>query len=161
MIIGFSILSAFFLVFFWPSSSYKWETTWEYNIEPGIYDAPEEVTLGNMSLSLETYMWRDFMPISPPDGKPLIVVIMIHAQNVVEFPLTVQIDRIWIINGSSVRSTLATNETRTYNNTLEMVFRDGPKWGPGISIDVVVKLKYLDFSFLYLLAPNQTIYMTV
>jgi hypothetical protein len=57
-------------------------------------------------------------------------------------------------------STLATNEYRIYGNTLEMVFRDGPKWGPGIFIDIVVKLKYMDFKSYYLKAFNQPIYRT-
>ncbi|MEJ2252147.1 MAG: hypothetical protein P8Y70_11050 [Candidatus Lokiarchaeota archaeon] len=159
-IIGIIILTSFSLIFFWSSQRPSQPSKWGYYTEAGIYNATEDVKIGNIALSLETYIWRDFMPITPPDGKPLTVIIKIHAQNVSEFPTTLSIERIWIINKLSINSTLATNEFRIYNNTYEMVFRDGPKWGPGIKIDVVVKLKYYDLSFYYLKASNQTIYRT-
>ena len=154
--IGFSVLFTFLLVYYWQSP----DSEWEYNVEPGIYTASEEVAMGNLTYSLETYMWRDFMPISPPDGKPLIVIIKIIAIDTEEFPLTISIERLWLINGLAIKSTLATNEYKIYGNTLEMVFHNGPKWGPGISIDIVVKLKYMDFRSYYLKAFNQPIYRT-
>ncbi|MFX1594421.1 MAG: hypothetical protein ACFFB6_09120 [Promethearchaeota archaeon] len=158
MVIGFSGLFTFLLVYPWSSPSPS--SKWMYYIESGIYTASEEVYIENVTFTLETYMWRDFMPISPPDGKPLIVIAKVHAVDVVEFPLTISIERIWIINGTEISSTLGTNEYRINGSTYEMVFRDGPKWGPGIVIDVVVKLKSVDFNFYYLLALNQPIYRT-
>ena len=156
VIIGFSGLFIFLLIYYWPSPGSKWE----YYIESGIYTALEEVNIENITYSLETYMWRDFMPVSPPDGKPLIVIIKIHALDAEEFPLIITLERLWIINGLTISSTLATNEYKIYGNTFQMIFRDGPKWGPGIMIDVVVKLKSMDFNFYYLKAINQTIHRT-
>lgn len=156
VVIGFSGLFTFLLVYYWPPATAKWE----YYIEFGIYTASEEVHIGNETFTLETYMWRDFMPVTPPDGKPLIVIIKIHAVGVMEFPLTINVERLWIINGLEISSTLATNEYKIYGNTFEMVFRNGPKWGPGIVIDVVVKLKSVDFNSYYLLALNQPIHRT-
>ena len=155
MLIGFSVLSTVLLVYNWPSP----DSEWEYYIEPCIFTALEEVNVGNITYSLETYMWRDFMPISPPDGKPLIVIIWVHALGVDDFPLSTIIERLWLIDGSYITSTLHTEEYSVNGNTLEMVFRNGPKWGPGIFVDVIVKLIDMDFGFC-VKAVNQTIHKT-
>ena len=100
------------------------------------------------------------MPVSPPDGKPLIAVMKVHAVGIVDFPSTVMIERIWLIDGLNIVSTSSSEEYRVDGNTLEMGFRDGPKWGPGISIDVVVKLISSDSEVYYLKAFDQLIHAT-
>ena len=132
---------------------------WEDYIESGIYTAQEEIHDENITYSLDTYMWRDFMPISPPDGKPLIAVITVYAHNAENFPLTTKIERLWIINGAEIKSASATDEFKVDGNQYEMVFRDGPKWGPDIVIDVVVKMK-INSQIYYLKAENQMIHAT-
>lgn len=154
-IVSFGLISLV-LVYFWPSA----EPKWKYYIEPGIYTASEEVSIDNTTFSLETYMWRDFMPISPPDGKPLIVITKIHTIGVIEFPVAISIERIWIIDGTNISSTTATDEFKVYGNKYEMVFRDGPKWGPGNLIDVCVKMKSISGNSYYLKAVDQPIYRT-
>ena len=104
-------------------------------------------------------MWRDFMPISPPDGKPLIVIVWVNALGVNNFPSSTIIKRLWLINGLDIISTLPTEEYSVDGNTLEMVFRNGPKWGPNIFVDVIVKLIDIDFDFC-VKAVNQTIHRT-
>ncbi len=132
---------------------------WDDYIESGIYTAQEEIHDENITYSLDTYMWRDFMPISPPDGKPLIVITKVYAYNVEDFPLTTNIERLWIIDGTNIKSANATDEFSVEGAKYEMVFRDGPKWGPGIKIDVVVKLNVHSLIY-YLKAVNQTIHGT-
>ena len=39
-----------------------------------LLDAPEQLDIDNYSFALEAGLWRDFMPVSPPDGHPLIAV---------------------------------------------------------------------------------------
>lgn len=170
VLIGFSVLSTVLIVFAWTSVGFERESNtepnlpssdseWVYYIEPCIYTASEEVIVDGITYSLETYMWRDFMPISPPDGKPLIVIIRIHAEGVDDFPLSTIIKRLWLIDDSDLTSTLPTEEYSVNGNTLEMVFRNGPKWGPGILVDVVVKLAKLDLNFC-IKAIDQTIHRT-
>ncbi len=156
ILIGVLVSSTFVIIYFWPSAANEWD---DYT-ESGIYTASEEVNIGNITYYLETYMWRDFMPISPPDGKPLIVIIKIHVIGVLEFPSVINLERLWLIDGTEIISALPTNEYKVYGNIFEMTFRGGPKWGPGISIDVVVKLKGINFSFYYLKAINQPIHRT-
>jgi hypothetical protein len=132
---------------------------WEDYVENGIFTAQEEIHNENITYSLSTYMWRDFMPISPPDGKPLIAVITVYAHNAENFPLTTKIERLWIINGAEIKSASATDEFKVDGNKYEMGFRDGPKWDPGIVIDVVVKMK-VNSQIYYLKAENQMIHAT-
>jgi len=156
VLIGFSVLSTVLLVYDRSSP----DSEWEYYIEPCIFTASEEVNVGGITYSLETYMWRDFMPISPPDGRPLIVIIRVHALGVDDFPLSTIIERLWLIDGSNIISTLHTEEYSVNGNTLEMFFRNGPKWGPGIFVDVIVKLIDMDFSFC-VKAVDQPIHQTL
>jgi len=140
-----------------PNLLYEWDD--EYT-EPGLYSADEEIRIDNITYTLETYAWRDFMPICPPDGQPLIIITYVQAMEIQDFPVNVFIERIWIIDGETINSSRATAEHRITGNTFEMVFREGPKWGPLIAIDVVVKLILANSSYYYLKACNQWIEMT-
>lgn len=153
-LISLSLFSAILLVYIWQPPI---NSEWEYYIEPCIYTASEEVNVDGITYSLETFMWRDFMPISPPDGKPLIVIVWVNALGVNDFPSSTIIKRLWLINGLDIISTLPTEEYSVDGNTLEMVFRNGPKWGPNIFVDVIVKLIDIDFDFC-VKAVNQTIH---
>ena len=48
----------------------------------------------------------------------------------------------WVLKGADTWSALPREErSRTETSPLyELVARDGPKWGPGISVDVVIRL---------------------
>jgi hypothetical protein len=134
---------------------------WYYYIESGIYSAFEEVSIHGVRYTLDTDIWRDFFPPSPPNGRPLIAIIKVHAVDMDEFPLSTKIERLWLINEGNIISTLATEEYSVEEGTLEMVFRDGPKWEPEIYIDVVVKLNSVFYpNVYYLMAKNQYIIQT-
>ena len=133
---------------------------WYYYFEPGIFTASEEFDISGITYTLKTYIWRDFQPISPPNGKLLIAVIIIEAAGIDNFPLSTKIERLWLIDELNIVSTKSTEEYMVDGNTFEMVFRDGPKWEPGISIDVVVKLISMDFGIYYLKAVNQKLHRT-
>jgi len=105
--------------------------------------APQQTTLGGVTLQLETYLWRDFQPITPPDGEPLIAVLRVHSIDGASIPAALQADSAWIINGDLAWAT-AVREERSRGadpSFFEVVGRDGPKWGPGIEVDVVVRLR--------------------
>ena len=104
--------------------------------------APTKVVLAGKTLVLDASLWRDFMPISRPDGKPLAAVLQVRADDGSAVPATVVVDMAWVLNGAEAWSTLP-REERPRNETApiyELVARDGPKWGPGITVAVVVRL---------------------
>ncbi|MDH4067929.1 MAG: hypothetical protein OEU97_03235 [Dehalococcoidia bacterium] len=70
--------------------------------------------------------------------------------------------RLWVVKGIEIWETeLASREGSTIGDTLEKVGWDGPKWEPGISVDVVVRIVDLKSGKNYLLkASNQAIHRT-
>lgn len=104
---------------------------------------PEQLELGDRKLKIETYLWRDFMPISPPGGKPLIGAIKLMSIDKKPLPKGVRIETVWVINGDEVWKSAVTEvrEGKEGAPMLEVVVRDGPKWKPGTAVDVVVLVK--------------------
>ena len=106
-----------------------------------IKNAPPKINKQDRDFHLYAFLWRDFMPISPPDGKEMIVVIKIIATDSLMIPTTVTSDRMWVIYGEQVWST-GYSETQQGNDfELVKVARGGPKWETGVKVDVVVEVK--------------------
>jgi hypothetical protein len=101
------------------------------------------VAVGGQTLVLTTYLWRDFQPVSPPDGKPLVAILRV--QTLTRTPLTssFSVDGAWITNGTDVwaPNVVQENIATPGNAYYEVVARDGPKWGPGVTVDVVVRIR--------------------
>ena len=66
--------------------------------------ATKVAAISGQDYTLSTTLWRDFQPISPPDGKPLIVVVNIIKPNAAIFSTGVRADSLWIISGNQVWS---------------------------------------------------------
>jgi hypothetical protein len=111
-------------------------------LPPQVRSASEKVVLGGVTVRLETYLWRDFQPVSPPDGKPLMAVLRVRSVDGAAVPSTTRADSVWIINGATtwVAGVLpaSTAGDTTY---IEVFARDGPKWGPGIHVHVVLRVR--------------------
>jgi hypothetical protein len=100
----------------------------------------------------DVHLWRDFMPESPPDGKPLITLIRIKTDDESPFLEALQADRIYIINQNEVWISSFSTEERPEqpDYRIEKVARDGPKWGPHILVDVVIRLKDRNQNMFYM-----------
>ncbi len=106
--------------------------------------AAERIVIAGRTYTLETDLYRDFMPPSPPDGQPLTAIIRVTAEDRNPFPATLDADRVWVINGKEVweESLLAVSSAGDpeRRHQLEKIARGGPKWGPGIYVAVVVRV---------------------
>jgi hypothetical protein len=124
--------------------------------------ATDSVTAEGAVLRLSTYLWRDFMPIAPPDGEPLRAVLRITTANSSAFPPALRADAAWIVNGWGVWATWVreTRERSPGYPALEVSAEGGPKWGPGIEVDVVVRLRDTGDRTWYLRARRQMIQRT-
>jgi len=91
--------------------------------------APTTVTIAGATVELQAALWRNFQPIAPPDGAPLIVSVRLPQS-------TLSVDRIWVLFGDQIFSGTP-EQTR---GAAEWVLRDGPKWGPNVTVDVVVRV---------------------
>ena len=104
--------------------------------------APSTVVIGGKTLTLTATLWRDFQPISPPDGKPLIALLRVKTADGSAVPDDVRASMVWVVFGTEVWSK-APAEERPRSATApayEFMAREGPKWGPGVEVDVVVRL---------------------
>ena len=117
--------------------------------------APESVAVGGKMLRLTTEIWRDFMPISPPDGKPMVARLVVSTSDASPFPSGVGVERTWLFLGDQTWETadLQPESQQPGAPSLAVVARAGPKWGPGVTIDVVVRLK--DSQTTYLLQARE------
>jgi hypothetical protein len=138
-------------------------------------NAPTEVVLDGRSLSLSAYLWRDFMPSYPPapDGQPMIAVLKVATSDKKPFPSGVRMDRAWVLFGEQMWET---SEFRARVKGLpyskdswincsdspvcEAVARDGPKWDPGVFVDVVVRLTDKEGRHHLLRVPKQCVKAT-
>ena len=126
--------------------------------------SPDTIVVMGGKLFLTTYLWRDFQPISPPDGKPLIALAWVAPTDSRQLPHSLGMDAIWIINGQEAWRSDFTNEPVSpdplHPNSIGRIARNGPKWGPGISVTVVVRVTD-GYGNVYLLrASNQMIHRT-
>jgi hypothetical protein len=101
-----------------------------------IASAPERVEIGGREYTLTANAWRDFQPVAPPDGEPLIVAVRVSAAEPIPTPADLSIDHVWVLNGKEQWSAKPDGRASS-----EAAIRGGPKWGPGIKVDVVARLK--------------------
>lgn len=82
------------------------------------------------------------MPPSPQDGRPLTAIARVQTVDRTPVPATLRATDVWVVLGSDVWRA-AVREERPRSDTApdyEVVARDGPKWGPDVTVDVVVRL---------------------
>ena len=90
--------------------------------------APVSVIVSRQTLVLVPSLWRDFMPISPADGKPLVAVLRVQATDGAALAATFHVDGAWVINGAEVWTASVGEETLASPSRVyyEVVARDGP-----------------------------------
>lgn len=105
---------------------------------------PETTIVLGRQLYLYTFMARDFMPISPPDGKPLAGVVFITALDSLPLVNVLSSDALWIVYQQQVWKSWFSSQPYPPNelrkNQLARIFNNGPKWGPHVSVDVVARV---------------------
>lgn len=125
------------------------------NVGPGpdpilaasLRQAPTSVQIGEATLTLHAYLWRDFMP-GPgmsPAGSPLMGSFMIRAQDPAIHP-PVTFEALWVVNGAMVWSaTLEGNPLADpAPGTILTMARNGPKWPTGATVDVIARVGLAD-----------------
>ncbi len=130
----------------------------------GFAAAPETLEIDGARLWLATYLWRDFQPVAPPDGQPLIANVRLMAAGNGPAPEGIAIERFWVINGKqrweAVPQAVAPLEEPASSSWLtERTVQGGPKWGPGIAVDVVARVVRGDSAWL-VQAKQQPIHRT-
>jgi hypothetical protein len=138
------LLSLFFLLYSFLSTGYSsGEKSRDFTIKE-LISAPDTVQIKKVKVVLETYLWRDFMPVSPPNGKPMRAVVTLLPLQNESLPAGIDASRIWVIykeeTWSSQLSTVSPAEPGMPVTRLEKTAANGPKWGPGVEVTVVVEI---------------------
>lgn len=126
-----------------------------------LLSSKDTVEVDGKKIFLATYLQRDFMPVSPPGDKPLNAVVFIQTVDSTDLPASLEAEAIYIVNGNEIWNSFFSKEIPPDNSTYQLVriARDGPKWNPGIFVDVIVLLKFNKESIL-LKASDQIINRT-
>lgn len=137
-------------------------------------NAPTMIVVGNRTLRLSAELWRDFMPgPARPDGSPLNVGVRITSDDKQPLPTGLRIHRIWVLNGEEIwdisnlrgqKSGLVQEKDQWVGcgvtSLCQFSVSGGPRWEPGIYVDVVVRLSDSEGKEHLLRAPNQRVIAT-
>ena len=105
--------------------------------------APLSVLVQGQRLSLWAGLSRDFMPLAPVNGHPLAAVLRIASADSAVLVTTLRVDTTWVLSGGEAWALhhasreVPSDTARVY----EVSMFGGPKWPPGIRVDVVVRIQ--------------------
>jgi hypothetical protein len=123
-----------------------------------LLSAPTHVVADHQGITLTAFLARDFMPIAPPDGRPLGGVLRFKTDDGSRVSPGITADAAWVIRDTEVWSAAVDQQPRSAAGPhYEVVVRDGPKWGPNIDVAVVARLRDSTGRTMLLRAPAQTI----
>ena len=117
--------------------------------------APQALALSDREYRLDTYLWRDFMPIAPPEGDPLRATVTLVVVDGLPVPPDTKLLYLWVVNGDSVWATKLTSRVGGSGGFAG----DGPMWDPNISVDAIVGVR-IDGELRLVRAADQLIHAT-
>jgi len=122
--------------------------------------APDTLSLVGFPSVIATYLYRDFMPTAPPDGQPMIAIITFSLISPSDFSGSVTAAYVWVVNGSEVWK--APLEIEDTGRADQVVLRadGGPKWGPGVQVNVILGLTIEGRGLQLVRLPDATIART-
>ncbi len=108
----------------------------------------ERVRVADNMLKLESYLWRDLMPVDPPEPKPVLASIKVFDTESIPVAKGITADSAWYIkNGESWSGALDERPETIAEDTLYYSNRNGPGWDPGESVDIYVRIKHNNESY--------------
>ncbi|MGB9893989.1 MAG: hypothetical protein ACPLRA_06205 [Candidatus Saccharicenans sp.] len=125
---------------------------------------PESLVIDGLKITMQAFIYRDFMPSTEPSGSELRAVISLIAQNVSTFPDYITGDRLYVIYGTETWESGFYEEIRPSSpgqlNQITLLANGGPKWPINSQITVIVRLVVKGQGHKYLKALNQIIQAT-
>jgi len=102
-------------------------------------DASNRVQVEGLNFMIKANLCRDFMPSTPPDGRPLSASISLIEVDSLDIKQGIDAVYIWVIHEEEVWiSQLFNRQSWDPPYKLVRTAWNGPKWGPNVTVDVVV-----------------------
>lgn len=129
--------------------SCDWEDTFNNNIriDPELISelnskSYDTLIIESKKFVLEAYLWRDFMPVSPPNGKPMISINWLINIDSTKMPDNIDLVEQYVIYNDSIWIAKYVDESTTTQPEYKIskISKEGPKWGPKIFVDVISKV---------------------
>ena len=117
--------------------------------------APSAV-VGDANLRVEAIAWRSFQPIVGEKGDPMIAIVRLIAAPGATVGADVSAHAVYFIRRDEVVAATPREEQprESSPDVVEAMVRNGPRWVPGDSIDVVVAVRRGDASTTLIRAPR-------
>ena len=115
------------------------QETREANIE-SLKQVPTGVEVNGTQYIADAYLWRDFMPMSPPDGKPLRSSVTISTSDSTTISPDIMLIRQAVVGDNQLWEK-EIEETERTDISVKGFSKGGPKWNPGTKVDVVIEFK--------------------
>jgi hypothetical protein len=103
--------------------------------------SPENIVIGNNTLVLATYLWRDFMPIAEENGSPMICINFLTEKDSLTITHSIDLKKQYVVNGNEVWTADYSEVKKSSDFIIEGLVREGPKWGPNINVDVICEFE--------------------
>ena len=102
---------------------------------------PDSIAIDGRVMYISASANRDFMPIAPSDGRPLSAGVQLLGLTNGPIDWTPKDPVLYIILGDSMWISSARSQQASYAASLlwEFSASDGPKWGPGAVVDIVLE----------------------
>lgn len=117
--------------------------------------SPTTLNLDGALLNLEATVWRDFMPPTEPNGSPMISTLQLHLVSGTDLLSQIHLVRQYIIYNNEVWAA-DLFDVGVNGSYIQGTSSGGPKWGPDVTVDVVLEFTYNNHSY-KIQAPDQTI----
>ena len=121
--------------------------------------SPDTISYNSNILFLTGTLWRDFMP-EQTNGSGLYSADSLIDKTGTDIPSNLKVRKQYVINGDEVWTSDFDRLTADSPGLLEMRSDNGPKWGPGIYVDVVCEFQIGDTIY-RIIAKHEKIIETI
>lgn len=110
-------------------------------VPPEVANAPTEIAVRNVTITLDVGLWRNFMPGSNVDTR-LMTLFGVTSASGSAVPPDLRADKAWLVRGNeSWVSTPRQEQPPPSPNRVEYMSRQGPMWPVGDLVTGVLRLR--------------------
>lgn len=121
--------------------------------------SPEKINVGNNNLVLTTFLWRDFMPVAEKNGSPLYCINKLTDTDSTTISNDIFLKKQYVIKDNEIWTAEYSEIKESPEFILEGFIKNGPKWGPGITVDIICEFEIQGVTY-RILAKSQLIIAT-